>query len=130
YGQILEPLAKRRHLHREYVQAVVQVLPETPREDGGIEIPMRRRDDAYVAENRAIAADTLEAPLLKNPQQLHLHLQRHVADLVQEQGAALGELESAETGRQRAREGALFMSEQLALEEVRRNRAAIDRHER
>ncbi len=130
YGQILEPLPQRRYLHRKHVQPIEQILPEAPREDGGIEIPMGRCDDAHIAEERAIAADPLEGPLLQHPQELDLHLQRHIADLVQKKSPALGELETAEPRRQGARERALFMSEQLALEQVRGNGAAVDRHER
>ena len=91
---------------------------------------MGRGDDAHVAADGAVAADPLETSLLQHPQQLHLHLQRHVADLVQEQRAALGELEAAEPRRQRARECAFFVAEQLALEQVRGDGAAVHRHER
>ena len=91
---------------------------------------MRRRDDAHVAANGPIAADPLETALLQHAQQLDLHLQRHVADLIEEQRAALGEFEASEAGRQRAGEGALFVTEQLAFQKIGGNRAAIDRHER
>ena len=89
HRQILEPLAQRRHLHGEHVQAVEQILAEASGADGGVEVAMRRRDDAHVAANRAIAADALEASLLQHPQQLHLHLQRHVADFIEEQACRL-----------------------------------------
>ena len=77
-----------------------------------------------------IAADALEAAFLQYPQQLDLHLQRHVADFVQEQRAAFGKLEAAHAGGQRAGEGAFLMAEQFAFQEVGGNRAAIHRHER
>ena len=41
------------------------------------------------------AADALHRALLEHAQQFHLHLGRHVADLVEEQGAAIGLLEPA-----------------------------------
>ena len=78
----------------------------------------------------SIAADALETALLQHAQQLDLHLQRHVADLVQEQRAAFGKLEAADAGRQCAGKCAFFMAEQLAFQKIRGNGAAIHRHER
>ena len=130
YRQIIEPLAQRRHLQREYVQPVVQILAEAARDNGRIQVAMGRGDDAHVAADGFIAADPLEAALLQHAQQFHLHLQRHVADLVQEQRAALGKLEAAEPRRQGAGEGAFFVAEQLAFQEVGRYGAAVHRYKR
>ena len=91
---------------------------------------MRGRDDAHVGAALLAAAHALERALLEHAQQLHLHVEAHVADLVQEQRAAVGELEAADARGQRARESALLVAEQLALEQLARNRAAVDGHER
>jgi len=91
---------------------------------------MRRRQDPNVRAARLGAADALEAALLDHAQQLDLHVDAHVTDLVQEQRAAVRELESPDTRGQRARERAFLMTEQLAFEQVAWNRAAIDRDER
>ena len=42
------------------------------------------------------AADALDHPLLEEAQQFDLERQRNVADLVEEQGAALGQLDLAD----------------------------------
>ena len=55
--------------------------------------------------------------------------QRDVADLVEEQGAAMGELDLALGGLDRAGEGALLVAEQLGLEQVLGDRGAVDRDE-
>ena len=56
--------------------------------------------------------------------------ERHVADLVEEEGAAVGLLEAAPVAPLvRAGEGALLVAEQLALEERLGQRGAVDRHE-
>src|SRR5688572_18540710 len=91
---------------------------------------MRRRENAHVGATLLAAADALERTLLENAQQFHLHVEAHVPDLVQEQRAAIGELEAADARRQRAREGAFLVTEQLALQQLARNRAAVDGHER
>jgi hypothetical protein len=57
--------------------------------------------------------------LLERAQQLHLHLDRDLADLVEEERALVGELEAPGLAADRAGEGALLVAEELALDEVR-----------
>ena len=54
---------------------------------------------------------------------------RHLADLVEEERAAVGLLEEALLVAQRAGEGAALVAEQLALEQVLGQRAAVDRQD-
>ncbi len=130
HRQIFEPLAQRRHLHREHVQPIEQVLTESARADGGVKIAMSRGDDPHVAAHRPVAAHAFEGAFLEHAQELHLHLQRHIADFVEEQGAPFGELETPLPGRECARESAFLVPEQFAFQQVRGNGAAIHRHER
>jgi hypothetical protein len=65
-------------------------------------------------------------PLFEHAQQLYLHVGRHVADLVEEERAAMGVLEAAALLVDGAGERALFMAEQLGFEQIARDRAAID----
>ena len=69
-------------------------------------------------------------PLLEHAQQLDLHVERQVADLVEEDRRVVGELEPADLPRQRAGERALLAAEQLAFDQRRRNRRAVDPHHR
>ena len=57
-------------------------------------------------------------------------MQRQIADLVQQQRPSVGFLEQAALGGGSAGEGALGVAEQLALDQLLRDRAAVDRHER
>src|SRR5882672_3167194 len=98
--------------------------------DARLEIAVRGGDNAHVRAARLHAAHALEGSLLEHAQQLHLHVEGHVADLVEEQRAARCELEAPDARRERARERALLVSEQLALEELAGNRGAVDRNER
>ena len=75
-------------------------------------------------------ADALELALLQHAQELRLQVERHVADLVEEERAAVGQLEAAARSRDRAGEGALLVAEELALEQLARDRGAVDRDER
>ncbi len=60
--------------------------------------------------------------------QFDLHVEREVADLVQENRGAIGQLESSDLARQRTRIRASFPSEQLTLQQRRRNGGAVDAH--
>src|SRR5690606_28839692 len=79
---------------------------------------------------RAAATHPLEAPLLQHAEQLGLQLGAQLADLVEEERAAVGELEPAALALGRTRERALLVAEQLALEQLLAQRRAVDRHER
>ena len=63
-------------------------------------------------------------------QDLGLQGQRHVADLVEEDGTAVALLELADAPAVGAGEGALFVAEQLAFQEVLRDGRTVQRQER
>ena len=91
---------------------------------------VRRGDQAHVDGDRVLAADALDLLLLDHAQDLGLRLQRHVADLVEEERSAVRLLELPGAPIGRAREGALLVPEELALEEVLGDRGAVDVDER
>src|SRR5256712_13365136 len=93
---VLGPLAKGREIDRKNVQPVVQVGAKLSRPDQLLERTVRRGDDPDVAPDRVRAADPLGLPLLEYAKQLRLEVQRQVTDLVEEQGAAVRELEAAD----------------------------------
>ena len=80
--------------------------------------------------DRVGAADGADLLLLQHAQELHLQAHRHVADLVEQQRAAVRRLEQALVGAMRARERAFLVTEELGLEQVLGHRAAVDRDER
>ena len=83
-------------------------------------------DDADIGLDRRAAADRRIFALLQHAQQPGLRLHRHVADLVEEQRAALGLLEAPGGALGGAGEGAFLMAEQFALDEVVRDRRHVD----
>ena len=67
----------------------------------------------------AAPAEAGDDALLEHAQELGLHVERHVADLVEQDGAARGELELARVALGAgAREGALLVAEELRLEQL------------
>src|SRR5204863_7152510 len=67
---------------------------------------------------------------LERAQQFRLHRERELANLVEEQGAALRHLENARLRLDGAGKGAAYVTEQLALEQRVDDRRTVDRHER
>src|SRR5690606_33496241 len=67
---------------------------------------------------------------LERTEQLRLHVERQLADLVEEQRPAARLHEGAVAPLLRAGERAALVTEELALDEVRRDRAAVERDER
>ena len=94
--QVLDAIAQRRHPDRDDVDPVVEVLAEPPFLDRLLEVDVGRGDQAEVGLDRLGAADALDLPFLDRAQQLGLQVEAQVADLVEEQRAAGGQLELAE----------------------------------
>ncbi len=96
-------LAQRRIENRKHVEAVVQVAPELLVGDHLGEIAVGRRDEPDVDADGAVAAQPLELLFLQHAQEFRLQLERDVADLVEEQRAAVRQLEPADLLRDGAR---------------------------
>src|SRR5204863_9303858 len=109
-------LAERGNRDREDRQPEVEVLAVLPRRDGCLQVAVRRGDDADVYLQGGGAADPLEPFLLERAQNLGLERKRQVADLVEEQRAAMRQLELARLARGGAGKGTLFVAEQLGFE--------------
>jgi len=88
-----------------------------------------RSHDADVGGDALVAPHPLEHALLQHPQELDLHREGHVADLVEEQGAGLGHLEPPAAGADGPGERPLLVSEELTLQELGGDRPAVEGHE-
>src|SRR6185369_16500066 len=98
--------------------------------DHGRQDPVRRRDYADVDAERLGRADALDLAILEHAEQLHLDAERQLADLVQEDRAAVRRLEEPLAITVGARERAANVAEELALEERRRERRTVADDER
>src|SRR5947209_1107284 len=84
----------------------------------------------YDRKTDSASADSAELPLLQESQQLRLRGERHFADLVEEQRAALTRLDEAGAVAIRAGERAAHVAEKLAFDQRLGERRAVDRRER
>src|SRR2546426_858616 len=75
--------------------------------------------------SRSVAADALDLTFFDRAQNLRLHAEGHIADLVEEQGAAAGQLEASDPRSDGAGEGAALVAEQLRFEETLRDGGAV-----
>ena len=129
HGQVVEALAERGDADLDDVEAVVEILAEEAGLDHGREIAVGGGDDPGVDRLLARAADGAHHLLLEHAEQAGLHLLRHLADLVEEDGA-LGRLpEQALPVAVGPRERAPHVAEELALQEVLGDGAAVDAEE-
>ena len=77
-------------VERDAVEPEVEVLAERPARDLGVEVAVGRGDEADVDRPRLAPPPTRsDLALLEHAQQLGLHRQRQLADLVEEHGAAV-----------------------------------------
>lgn len=88
-------------------------------------------NDPHVDARRLRAAEAQDFPLLQHPQQPGLQGQRHVADLVEKQGATVRRFEETRLAAATSvSEGSLLVAEELAFEETFCKGAAVDGDER
>ena len=123
---VFAPLAQRRQMNLDRVETEQQILPESSCRDFRVEVGVGRRDQPHVGLARPRRSETLELAGLEHAQQLLLLAERHVGDLVEEQRAAVGHLESPDAILLRIGERALHMAEELALEDAFRDAAGVD----
>ncbi len=129
--QIGQAFAQGRHADRQHIDAVVEVGAKAAAGDRLFQVDGGRGDQAYIALQHLVGADRLELLLLQHAQQLALQGQRHVADLVEKQRAALGDLQLARPALARgAGEGARRGAEELGLQQAFGNRRRVDADER
>ena len=93
---VVGAVAQRRQLDPDDVEAVVQVGPELALLDQPAQAAVGGGDEADVHRHRAGAAHGHDLPLLEQAQQLGLEVQGDLADLVQQQRAALGRPDHAQ----------------------------------
>ena len=127
---VFTPVAQRWQVDREDVEPVIEVFPQLAARHRLAGAAVGRGDDPHVGLDRVVAAHAQEVSRLEHAQELHLELRVHLGDLVEQQRSAGGALEIADVPAVRAREAALLVPEQFALDQIGRDRAAVHREER
>ena len=125
-GEVIQPLTEGGQGNGEDVEPEEEVLPEGAGGDLVLQPPVGGRDHAHVHPQRILRPDPLQLAGLQRPQQLGLRLGAQVPDLVEEERPLVGQLEAAETALGRPGEGAALVAEHLRLDQIARDRRAVD----
>src|SRR5206468_9403198 len=102
-----------------------EILTKRAFPDERLEVSVRRHDHARIDDDRTLAADAFELAFLQQPEELRLHGGGHVADLVEEERAAVRLLELPEMAGRCARERAFLVAEELRFNQLGRHCGAV-----
>ena len=127
--QIVPTRSKRRDLDRHHIQTVIKIGAEFALLHQGLDVGIRRRHDPDIDLAGHVLSDPPHFVLLQDPQKTCLERGARVGDLVEKDRAAARLLDEADTVPVRPGERAAHAAEQLGLEQVFRQRAAVDGHE-
>ncbi len=125
-GQVLPPFLEARQFQPHDVEPVEKILTEFPLPDLPLQPQVGGRDDPDIHLGGFAAAQGVELFILQHRQELGLEGQGQVADLVQEDGAAVGLLEATGLVLVRAGEGPFDVAEHLGFQQVLRQGRAVD----
>ena len=98
-GDVAPPLGQRRQADGDQVEPVEEVLAEGAGGHGGAQVAVGGGDHPHVEAAGRAGPEDLEGAVLQDAQELHLAAQIELADLVQQDGAAVGERRSGPRGR-------------------------------
>ena len=121
--------SQRRHHDGQHVETVEKVLAKAHRLHLRSKIAVGRGDDADVDLEIARVADAPNHLVLQYAQELHLEREGQLAYFVEKQRAAVGFFEEPAPIAVGVGECALLVAEELALQEILGDGAAVDRHE-
>ena len=125
------PFAQRRQLHMGAIQPVVEVVAEAALAHQLVELAMGGSDHPQVDRHRSRGPDGQHLALGQHPQQPGLQGPRHVADLVEEEGAAVRLLDQPALALvEGTREAPRQVAEQFAFDQGFGDGRTVHRNER
>jgi len=122
-------LAQRRQVDGDDIQAKQEVLAECPLGTHGRQVLVRGGDHAHIDHLDLVGAHRTNLSVLQHPQQLGLHGQGHIADLIEEDRALVSDHEVTGAVGDGPGKCPAHVPEELALQQVGRHRGAILGHE-
>jgi hypothetical protein len=96
--------------------------------DHAVQIAIGRGDQPYIDSFGLRTPEPLKLPFLQRAQQFRLELDRDIADLIQEQGAAVRQFEPARLGSESAGEGATLVPKEFAFQQAAWNSGTVELH--
>ena len=130
HGHVFLALTQGRQAQADDIEAVKQVLAESAVLDALLQVLVGGRNYAHVGFHRTMTAYAVKVAVAQHAQQAGLQIERHVANFIEEQGAAVGLFKTPPAHRLRASESAALVPEQLGLEQVFGDGRGVDGHKR
>ena len=124
---VIAALGQRRYPQLDHVEAVEKIFAELTLADQRRQIRVGCADHAHRNLSRSARTQPFELAGFKDAQQFHLSCQWQIADLIKEQGAAVGDLETPlarAVGRTGV--GARIGAEQFGFDQFVRQGSAVD----
>ena len=112
----------------DHIEPVVQIFAKFAARNRRFQILVGGSDDAHVDAVHFACADRPHLLVFDDAQKLDLQRQRHIANLVEKQGAVIRLADQALARRDRTGVRALDVAEQFGLHQFGRYRAAVHRH--
>src|SRR5216683_6086192 len=119
------PLAQRRDVDGEHVQAVVQIFTEAARFHRFLNLHVGCGEHPDIHINQLASAQARKLVILQDVQKFRLQMGAHFRDFVEEDSSLRCQLKFARFGTHRAGKRALFKAEQFGFEQLARERGAI-----
>src|SRR2546422_8978640 len=111
YRNVLAALAQGRHIDRQDIDAIVEVVAKASIANHGAQIAIRGRNDANIYRDLVSSAHAANSPFLQSAQKLCLHTDVKLGNLVEKERATIGDFEQPFLVHMRTRERALFVTE-------------------
>src|SRR5690242_14818111 len=103
-----------------------QIVAKQPLLRAGVEILVRRGDDAHVGLDGLVTTDSVKVPVRQDAQEPGLQLGWHVTDLVEKERPAFGLFEAAAPLRLCTGKCATLVAEQFGFQQFTRDGRSID----
>jgi hypothetical protein len=108
-------LPQSRRIQGQNIQPVIQVFPKPARFNFRLQISVGSCHNPNINRHRLEPANRVNRALLQNSQKLDLHVERQVANFIQENGAAVRQLKTANSIGHGTRESAFAVAKKFAF---------------
>jgi hypothetical protein len=115
-GEVLAALPQGWDEQRDPLDSIEQIRSKAPGPNLFFEGALSGAQETQVDVEFSRTADAREAPVLESAQQLRLHAERHLPDLVEEQRAPICGFDLPHRALRSSGERPLLVTEQLAFE--------------
>ena len=125
-GNIVLAFPQGRKVNLDNLEAIIQILAKLTIGYFVWQDLVRGSDNAHINLNRGGIANALKLHGFESPQQTQLHAWRDVAYFIEEKGAAVSALKTANLVTERPGKGASHMSKEFTFQEIFGKRCAVD----